>query len=61
MKNGQYPLTRMSPCLRIFIESLLAGFDVSLFADELFVSGEGIAMSAGMSSTVTLASDKNYN
>jgi len=61
MKNSGFPLAGMSPCLRIFIESLLAGSDVSLFTDELFVSGEGIAMSAGLSSTANLASDENCN
>jgi len=61
MRNSGFPLTGMSPCVRIFIELLLVGSDVSLFADELFVSGEGIAMSAGSSPTATSASDKNYN
>jgi hypothetical protein len=53
MKTGGFPITRISPCLRTFIESLLDGPDGDLIINELFASDEGLAMSAGLASTAT--------
>lgn len=52
---------RMSPCLRIFIESLLEGVAPEILDEEQFVSNEGFAMDAALASRVFLESDKNYN
>jgi hypothetical protein len=59
MKNS-IPLGRMSPCLRIFIESLLAGADCEIVDDDP-VSNERFAMNPALASRISLESDKNYN
>jgi hypothetical protein len=56
MKNGGFPNTRMSPCLRTFIESLLDGPDGDLMMDEPLVSDEGAAMNTELAAA-PLASD----
>jgi hypothetical protein len=61
MKNSRFITTGMSPCLRIFIESLLDGADRDLFVDELFTSSDTFTMSSASASSTALASDKNYN
>jgi len=61
MKNSGFFIPPMSPCLRIFIEALLDEAGGEFFIDQLFVSDEGVAMGAGLTSGLPLTSDENYN
>jgi len=59
MKLNQFRTTRMSPCVRIFIESLLEGAAAGFTIDELFDANDQLASAPAIGAS--LASDKNYN
>jgi len=63
MKDFGLQPTRISPCLRIFITSLLEGADHELINDALFLGNEplGVEMTSALTPPVSLSSDKNYN
>jgi len=61
MKNSGFPPTRMSPCLRIFIASLLEGVDHEIVDNALFLADGNFAISNALSSSVSGSSDENYN
>jgi hypothetical protein len=61
MKNAGFPNTRVSPCLKIFIASLLEGADSELVHDALFLADEPLAINTALSSSALRASDENYN
>ena len=51
----------MSPCLKIFIASLLEGADSELIHDALFLADQPLAMNAGVAPSSSQASDENHN
>lgn len=64
MKKNGLASTHMSPCLRLFIESLLDGVAVERRAEEMLVASEGFALQtsySSYSSNPPLGSDTNCN
>jgi len=61
MKDSGLPATRMSPCLRLFIESLLDGLEVEITLDESDFPGDALAIRTSLASSSSLESDTNYN
>jgi hypothetical protein len=60
-KSNALNFKPMSPCLRLFIQSLLAENGAELTIEECLLADEAIVGSAGFASSVPLASDENYN
>ena len=60
MKDSGLTTTGMSPCLRLFIESVLDGMAVEIPTDEIF-AGDELAMPSAFASSPSLESDRNYN
>jgi hypothetical protein len=50
----------MSPCLRLFIQSLLAEHDAEITIDEC-LDDDAVVGSDAFASSAPLAADKNYN
>ena len=50
----------MSPCLRLFVQSLLAEYDAEITIEEC-LADDAIVGSAALASSAPLAVDKNYN
>lgn len=61
MKSNTLSFKPMSPCLRLFIETLLAehGFDSTI--EELLLADDAIVGSAAFASSAPLAPNKTYN
>ena len=60
MKTKARSFKPMSPCLLLFIQSLLAEYDAELTIEEC-LADEAIVESAAFASSAPLAVDKNYN
>jgi len=60
-KNGGLPAASMSPCLRLFLESLLHSLGVELPADEVSLYGSDATLPIAFAASSSLESDKNYN
>ena len=60
MKNSRLPV-QMSPCLRIFFESLLKGLPDAISLDDLFPPGTELALRSAVVPAASLKSDPNYN
>jgi len=60
MKNSRLPV-QMSPCLRIFFESLLKEIPNAIPLDELFRPATELALSPAVARVGSLESDPNYN
>lgn len=51
----------ISPCLRLFIENLLAEQGVDITIEELLLADDAIVGSAAFASSAPLAANKTYN
>jgi len=60
MKTNALSFKPMSPCLRLFIQSLLAEYDAEITIEEC-LADDAIVGSAARASSAPLAADKNYN
>jgi hypothetical protein len=60
MRTNPLSFKPMSPCLRLFIQSLLTEGDVEIAIEEC-LSDDAIVGSAAFASSAPLAVDKNYN
>jgi hypothetical protein len=60
MKTNPFSFRPMSPCLRLFIESLLAEHDAEITIEEC-LADDAVVGSAAFASSAPLAVDKNYN
>jgi hypothetical protein len=61
MKTSALNVRTMSPCLRLFIQSLLAEYGAEITIEECLLADDAIVGSAAFASSAPLASDKNYN
>jgi hypothetical protein len=60
MKTNALSFKPMSPCLRLFIQSLLAEYDAEIAVEEC-LADDAIVGSAAFASSSPPAVDKNYN
>jgi hypothetical protein len=60
MKTNALSFRSMSPCFRLFIESLLAEYDAEVTIEEC-LADDAIVGSAAFASSAPQAVDKNYN
>jgi hypothetical protein len=60
MKTNAPSFKAMSPCLRLFIQSLLAEYDGEITIEK-YLADDAIEGSAAFASSAPLAVDKNYN
>jgi hypothetical protein len=58
MKNNALIFGPMSPCLRLFVQSLLAEYDAEIAIEEC-LADDAIVGSAAFASSAPLAVDKN--
>jgi len=61
MKNSRLPNVQVSPCLRIFVESLLKDMEEAISVDEFFLSEGPLATSPALVPIASLGPDRNYN
>jgi hypothetical protein len=61
MKTDALSFKPMSPCLRLFIQNLLAEQGTETMIDELLLAEDAIVGSAAFAYSAPLAADKNYN
>jgi hypothetical protein len=60
MKTNALSFRSMSPCLRLFIQSLLAEYDAEIAIEEC-LADDAVVGSAAFASGAPLAVNKNYN
>ena len=61
MKSNPLSFKSMSPCLRLFIETLLAEQGIDITIEELLLADDAIVGSAAFASSAPLAANKNFN
>ena len=61
MKSNPLSFTPMSPCLRLFIETLPAEQGAEITIEELLPADDAIVGCAAFASSAPLAANKNYN
>ena len=61
MKTNALSFKPMSPCLRLFIQSLLAERGAEVMIEELLLADDAIVGSAAFTPSAPLAADKHYN
>ena len=61
IKPPRFSFQPVSPCLKLFIESLLAESGSEISIEQLLVNDEAVARSATFASTAPMALDKSYH
>lgn len=61
MKTNTLSFKPMSPCLRLFIQTLLAEQGTETMIDNLLLAEDAIVGGAGFVCSAPLAADKNHN